>query len=137
METIQRSAFSGASVDYTTRVSESALARLHFVVRVPQGQRIPEVDQDVLQKQLIDATRTWDEDLSEAARTEHGEEAAARLTGLYGRAFPEAYKEDFTPRVGVADLRHMEALDTEEATRSPAPPATSGASSSTAAARCR
>ncbi|MDF2146374.1 NAD-glutamate dehydrogenase [Knoellia sp. p5-6-4] len=116
METILRNAFSGASVDYTTRVSESALARLHFVVRVPQGQRIPEVDQDVLEKQLIDATRTWDEDLSEAARTEHGEEAAARLTGLYGRAFPEAYKEDFTPRVGVADIRHMEALDTEEAT---------------------
>ncbi len=116
METILRNAFQGASVDYTTRVSESALARLHFVVRVPQGQRIPEVDVDVLEKQLIDATRTWDEDLSEAARTEHGEEVAARLTGLYGKAFPEAYKEDFTPRVGVADIRHMEALDTEETT---------------------
>ena len=116
MEQILRTAFEGASVDYTTRVSESALARLHFVVRVAPGQRIPDVDQDVLEKQLIDATRTWDEDLSEAARIEHGEEIAARLTGLYGKAFPEAYKEDFTPRVGVADLRHMEALDTEEAT---------------------
>ncbi len=116
MEQILRTAFEGASVDYTTRVSESALARLHFVVRVAQGQRIPEVDQEVLEKQLIDATRTWDEDLSEAARTEHGEEAAARLTGLYGKAFPEAYKEDFTPRVGVADIRHMEVLDTEEST---------------------
>ncbi|HEY7722938.1 MAG TPA: NAD-glutamate dehydrogenase domain-containing protein, partial [Pedococcus sp.] len=116
MESILRQAFQGASVDYTTRVSESALARLHFVVRVPQGESIPEVDQAVLEKQLIDATRTWDEDLSEAARIEHGEEAAARLTGLYGRAFPEAYKEDFTPRIGVADIRHMEVLDTEEAT---------------------
>ena len=41
MEQILRTAFEGASVDYTTRVSESALARLHFVVRVAQGQRDP------------------------------------------------------------------------------------------------
>ena len=32
MEAILRGAFHGASVDYTTRVSESVLARLHFVV---------------------------------------------------------------------------------------------------------
>ena len=37
-----------------------------------------------------------------------GEEAAAPAHRLYGKAFPEAYKEDFTPRVGVADIRHME-----------------------------
>ena len=141
MESILRAAFQGASVDYTTRVAESALARLHFVVRVPQGESIPDVDQAVLEKQLIDATRTWDEDLSEAARIEHGEEAAARLTGLYGRAFPEAYKEDFTPRVGVADIRHMEVLDTEEATglnmyQEPGAPSHERRFSSTAADRC-
>ncbi|HET7278493.1 MAG TPA: NAD-glutamate dehydrogenase, partial [Dermatophilaceae bacterium] len=116
MEGILRQAFKGASVDYTTRVSESALARLHFVVRIQQGESIPDVDVSVLEKQLIDATRTWDEDLAEAARAEHGEEAAARLMGLYSRAFPAAYKEDFTPRVGVSDLKHMEALDSETAT---------------------
>jgi glutamate dehydrogenase len=116
MESILRQAFSGATVDYTTRVSESVLARLHFVVRVPAGQRIPDVDQAVLERQLIDATRTWDEDLGEAARQSYGEEAAGRLSGLYGRAFPEAYKEDFTPRVGVADIRHMDDLLSDEAT---------------------
>jgi len=117
MEAILRGAFRGASVDYTTRVSESVLARLHFVVRVAAGQTIPQVDQKDLQQRLIDATRTWDEDLSEVARSEHGEEAAARLVGLYGKAFPAAYKEDFSPRVGVADLRHIEALDGDDAIR--------------------
>ena len=116
MESILRQAFPGATVDFTTRVSESVLARLHFVVRVPSGESIPAVDQAVLERQLVDATRTWDEDLTEAARSEHGEEAAARLAGLYGRAFPEAYKEDFTSRVGVADIRHMDALETDEST---------------------
>ena len=116
METILRRAFAGASVDYTTRVSESVLAQLHFVVRVPSGASIPDVDESVLERQLVDATRTWEEDLGEAARTEHGEEAAARLSGLYGRAFPEAYKEDFSPRVGVADIRQMEGLADDDAT---------------------
>ena len=117
MEGILRTAFDGASVDYTTRVSESVLARLHFVVRVGQGQPIPDVDEVELQRLLVDATRTWDEDLAEAARSEYGEEAGARLVGLYGRAFPEAYKEDFSPRVGVVDLRHVEALEREDSIR--------------------
>lgn len=116
MDAILRRAFPGATVDYTTRVSESVLARLHFVVRVPSGESIPEVDEAVLERQLVDATRTWEEDLNEAARAEHGEEVAGRLSGLYGRAFPEAYKEDFSSRVGVVDIRHMDALDDEDAT---------------------
>src|SRR5450631_3342657 len=117
MESILRSAFHGASVDYTTRVSESVLARLHFVVRVAPGEVIPAVDEKDLQQRLIEATRTWDEDLSEVARIEYGDEAGARLVGLYGKAFPEAYKEDFSPRVGVVDLRQFELLDDMDATR--------------------
>ena len=117
MEAILRSAFHGASVDYTTRVSESVLARLHFVVRVAPDEVIPTVNEKDLQQRLIDATRTWDEDLSDAARSEYGEEAGARLIGLYGKAFPEAYKEDFSPRVGVVDLRQFELLEGDDATR--------------------
>ena len=117
MESILRSAFHGSSVDYTTRVSESVLARLHFVVRVAPGEVIPAVDEKDLQQRLIEATRTWGEDLSEVARLEYGEEAGARLIGLYGKAFPEAYKEDFSPRVGVVDLRQFELLENNDATR--------------------
>ncbi|MEP7016406.1 MAG: NAD-glutamate dehydrogenase [Actinomycetota bacterium] len=115
MESILRAAFHGANVDYTTRVSESVLARLHFVVRVGRGQSIPAVDEEDLQQRLIDATRTWEEDLTDLAGGEHGEDGAARLLGLYGRAFPESYKEDFSARVGVLDIDYLEALDSDEA----------------------
>ena len=117
MESILRTAFHGANVDYTTRVSDSVLARLHFVVRVAPGQVIPDVDERDLQQQLIDATRTLDEDLADVALRDYGEEGAARLVGLYGKAFPEAYKEDFGARDAMADLRHIEALDGEDALR--------------------
>ena len=117
LEEMLKKAFHGDSVEYTTRVSESALARLHFVVRVAPGSQIPDADVDDLQRQVLDATRTWAEDLSDAARGEYGEESAARLLSRWSGAFPEAYKEDFQARVGVADLRHIEQLDDAGALR--------------------
>ena len=116
MERILREAFSGAEVDYTTRIGESKLARLHFVVRMPRGVEIPDVDVDAVERQLLDATRTWEEDLADSMRLEIGEEGAARMMGLYGRSFPAAYQEDFPPRMAIADMRHLEALVHEDAT---------------------
>ncbi len=103
-------AFQATSLDYTARVSESALARLHFVLRVDPALPAPEVDREELEAKLVEATRAWDEDLAEALAVEAGEEEAAALHRSWGRAFPEAYKEDFAARVAVADLRRVEDL---------------------------
>ncbi|GMA38997.1 hypothetical protein GCM10025883_10420 [Mobilicoccus caccae] len=113
MEALLKEAFNGANVEYTTRVSESSLARLHFVVRVEPGESLPAVDVEELQRRLIDTTRSWDEDLADSARGEYGEEQGSRLVSKYRHGFPEGYKADFTPRIAVADLRHLEEL-TEE-----------------------
>ena len=110
MENILREAFAASAVDYTTRVSESVLARLHFVLRVPPGKELPDVDHEVLEQQLVDAARTWEEDLADALRTELGEEDAARMIRAWSRSFPEAYKEDFPARMAVGDLRRLEQL---------------------------
>ncbi|HEX2810306.1 MAG TPA: NAD-glutamate dehydrogenase, partial [Kineosporiaceae bacterium] len=111
MEAILRAAFQGVACDYTARVSESVLARLHFVVRVAPGTTVQPVDHDELEGRLVEAARSWDEDLAEALRTEVGEEEAARLLRTWGQGFPEAYKEDYPARVAVADLRRVEDLD--------------------------
>jgi glutamate dehydrogenase len=110
MEEILREAFNGGTVDYSARVSESVLARLHFVVRLPPGTELPRVDREDLEAELVEATRSWDEDLGDALRSELGEEEAARLLRSWGNGFPEAYKEDFPARVAVADLRRVEDL---------------------------
>jgi glutamate dehydrogenase len=114
MAEILRDAFHASSVDYTARVSESVLARLHFVVRVPPGRVLSPVDRDDLEAQLVEAARSWDEDLADSLRAELGEEEAARLLRLWGHGFPEAYKEDYPARVAVADLRRIEELDPED-----------------------
>ena len=84
------------------------------MVRVPKGAPIPEVDETALEREVVDATRTWDEDLVEALRAGVGDEAGG-LIGLYGKAFPEAYKEDVHPRVAVTDIRRIEMLDSDDA----------------------
>src|ERR671938_550690 len=123
MEAILREAFNGGTVDYSARVSESVLARLHFVVRLPPGTQLPVVDREELEAELVDATRSWDEDLGDALRSELGEEEAARLLRAWGNGFPEAYKENFPARVAVADLRRVEDLAASAASSSDRPDA--------------
>ncbi len=110
IQAILLDAFGGENIDNTTRVSESTLARLHFVVRMPTGTDIPDVDEADLEKRVIDATRTWDEDLSEALGQARGLEGAARTMAAYAKALPEAYKEDFDVETAVADLDRIDAL---------------------------
>ncbi len=104
----------GATVDYTARVSESVLARLHFVVRPPRGELVGDIDEPRIESLLAEATRSWTDDLAQAAYDILGEADGARAVREYGEAFPEAYKEDFSPRVGVSDLQRLETVDSQE-----------------------
>ena len=114
IEKILRDAFHGVSVEDTTRVSELSLARLHYVVRVAAGERVPDVDPASLEQDIVNATRTWDEDLVDAMHAELGEEGSARLAARYAAAFPEAYKEDFSPRAAVFDLKTVDELGPDD-----------------------
>src|SRR5699024_175130 len=58
-----REAIGAEQVDHTTRVSESTLAHLHFVLRLPKDASIPQLDMEDLQARVADATRTWEENL--------------------------------------------------------------------------
>ncbi len=104
----------GESVEFTARVSESNMARLHFVVRPPRGELIGDVDVSDLERRLIDAARSWQDDFITAVTAEYGEEAGSRLGRTYVESFPEAYKEDFTARTASVDLGRLEAIAGEE-----------------------
>ena len=43
-----------------------------------------------------------------------GEDAGSQLSRRYQDSFPEAYKEDFTPRTASVDLGRLEAIQGEE-----------------------
>ncbi len=111
VQEILRSAFDGTAVDYSAMVSDSALARLHVVVRGERGRPLPEVDLSDLETRLVAATRSWTDDLGDAIVDQCGEENAAALTNRYAGAFPEGYKSDFPARTACADLKRLEALN--------------------------
>jgi glutamate dehydrogenase len=110
MEKILASAIGGQpTVDYTAWVTESVLARLHYVVRAPIGTSVPDVDVASLELRLADATRSWADDF-ERALVERRQAGEPTPSGLSPYEFPEAYKEDFPARTGVADLARLEEL---------------------------
>ena len=108
MQEILKATMGAETIDYTARVSESVLARLHFVVRAAPGETLHDFEEDRLEAQLAEATRSWNDDFVAALYEQFGEEQGARLARVYGDAFPEAYKEDFPPRVAAADVRRIE-----------------------------
>ncbi|MDY7103885.1 MAG: NAD-glutamate dehydrogenase [Actinomycetota bacterium] len=102
-------AFDGTEVEYTTQVSESAHARLHYTIHTRSPEMAPPDVAD-LQAQLNRATRAWVDDLHDALVDRLGEEAGLDLYGRYQRAFPPGYTADHEARNGVADLLRIEQL---------------------------
>ena len=94
------------SIEYQARVSESVLARLHFVVRMPVGDAVGTVDVRGLERELTAATRTWNDELADLLVDTDGAEELGAIAGT----LPEAYKEDYPPRQALADLAALRAL---------------------------
>jgi glutamate dehydrogenase len=110
MEAILTKTLGAASVDFTARVGDSVLARLHFVVRAEPGTMLRDFDEGDLEKQLADAAHSWSDDLESAMVDQFGEQQAAAIMRQYAEAFPEAYKEDFPARVAAADVHRIEEI---------------------------
>jgi glutamate dehydrogenase len=109
IEAILRDVTDAQSIDYTTRVSESVLVRLHYMAYTEPGHR-PKVDARTVELMLVAATRSWADDFEQALIEDHGEERGKELFRRYGNAFPTAYRADWVARSAIADLRHIEEL---------------------------
>ena len=107
VQEILRTALAGASVDYSAMVGESALARLHVVVRGERGRPLPAVDATALERRIAGAVRSWDEDLEEEAVRTLGERRARLILDQFAAAIPETYKTDVTAANAVADLSRV------------------------------
>jgi glutamate dehydrogenase len=110
IESILMRAFGGVSVDYTALVTESVLARLHYVIHVDPAAGIPDVDHALLEAELAAAARSWQDAFTDHLIANFGDDDAARLERLYGSAFTESYKEDFPALAAVQDVRILEGL---------------------------
>jgi glutamate dehydrogenase len=99
--------FAGQVSAFDTHLDESALARIHFIIRTTRG-AVPRVEAAILEEKLAEAGRSWADRLQLAAATVFGdEEAHARLRRL---TFPIGYQARTDAAQAVADMRRIEAL---------------------------
>ena len=95
-------------VEFTTYFSESPLARTQYIVRVDNNNM--DIDVKTIEQNLIEASSTWDDRLSQAIVANFGESKGLPLSKEYMRAFPRSYKEEVMPASSVADIERLESL---------------------------
>jgi glutamate dehydrogenase len=100
-------AFDGRAVEYTTHISESPMARVHFIVRT--NAELPPFDVTEIEAKLVEASRVWADDLREALIERWGEAHGNALYHRYRFGFQPGYSDLFSARTAVADIAHIEA----------------------------
>ncbi|MDX1402248.1 MAG: NAD-glutamate dehydrogenase, partial [Kiloniellales bacterium] len=107
MQDILEDAFDGEIESYSTRLTDATLARVHFIV-VTKNERIPKVDLQKLEHDLVEASRSFVDHLEEALIAARGEIEGIRTLRNFERAFPAGYQEIFDAKVAVTDIGCIE-----------------------------
>ena len=103
-----RDTFHAESVDFEARMTESALARLFFRIRLQKNDTVGVVDAAALEHRLVMAVRSWPEGIGEKLRESHPLEEAERLSELWSEAFPASYRVDYELEEALADIGRFE-----------------------------
>jgi glutamate dehydrogenase len=110
IESLLFQALNGKSVEHSVALSESALARLHVIVRTTPWQ-LPKYDRMALETDIVLAVRSWQDELKDALVEKCGEEQGLKLFARYGNHFPGAYQDDIKPKAAVFDVEQVDGLN--------------------------
>jgi glutamate dehydrogenase len=107
IEALLTDALGGISVDSAVQISESALARVHIIVRTSEGAR-PRISVEKVEQRLAEIVITWSDRLREELDERFGNGEGERLFKAYGHVFPAGYQEDTSPKDACSDIRTMD-----------------------------
>ena len=102
-------AFDGHIAAFYTQMSESVLARLHFIIATERG-AVPDVDIEELERRLTEAARSWSDKLHQALVEAKGEESGNSLHRRYKEAFPSSYREAYSAQGAIFDIDRIEEI---------------------------
>jgi glutamate dehydrogenase len=103
-----RETFRAESIDYEARMTESALARLFFRIRLPKDADVSNVNAQELEKRLVRATRSWSEGITEVLRDSSPDGKGKELAELWAEAFPASYRVDYEVEDALQDIARFE-----------------------------
>ena len=101
--------FSSDSLDFEARMTESALARLFYRIRLPKDVSADSVDAAALEHRLALAVRSWPQGISDELRETHSVEEAEHLSNVWADAFPDSYQIDYEITDALEDIGRFEA----------------------------
>ncbi len=108
MQDILARAFNGRVSAYYPELGHDApLARVHFIVAT-DSRKIPDVQIEEIEAQLVEAGRTWSDKLREVLVEGKGEEQGLRLFRRYENAFASAYQEQANAHIALIDIERIE-----------------------------
>jgi glutamate dehydrogenase len=100
-------AFNGAVTAFYTQMTDSPLARAHFIVKTTPG-NIPAYDIRSIEALITEAARNWGDHLKDQAIRMRGEEGGLETFRRYREAFPSAYRERFSATSALRDIERIE-----------------------------
>ncbi len=96
-------------VDYQLAMGEDeSQLRFHFFFTTQKN--ILSVDANVLERGVIDLTRTWEDELFEKLTQNKGDSKARKLFEKYKEVFSDAYRADTSGTVALRDIEQFEKL---------------------------
>lgn len=93
-------------LEFNTYLSESILARLHLVLRVPEIHQV-KYDLMELEASLVELVKPWEEHFREALQQRYEHDLAARRFQEFANCFPVAYQEAYPAQEAVVDAQRL------------------------------
>ncbi len=106
IESVIKQQLHATTIESQVQLSDSALARVHMIIRVPGNSRAS-VDADTLEPLIAETVRTWSDRLRAALIETRGELEGRQLADRFANAYPAAYEEDVSIPVALADMNQL------------------------------
>jgi glutamate dehydrogenase len=91
IESVIKQQLHATTIESQVQLSDSALARVHMIIRVPGDSRAS-VDADTLEPLIAETVRTWSDRLRAALIETRGELEGRQLADRFAKAYPAAYE---------------------------------------------
>ncbi|MDF1582494.1 MAG: NAD-glutamate dehydrogenase [Methyloprofundus sp.] len=101
--------FKGSDTDFSVKLTESILARVHFIIHSKECFHI-QYDVKDIEQRIIAALSNWHDELAAELHFAYGEAEANEYLQAYCDGFSEAYKESISARNALLDLQRFEKM---------------------------
>jgi len=102
--------FKSNDTEFSVKLSESILARIHFIIHNKGGCCI-EYDVNEIEQRIVEALSNWDDALASELHIACGEAEANHYLQSYSEGFSAAYREAVSPRTALLDLKRFEQIE--------------------------